>query len=382
MNCSPVTAAPGEGYEESTSSGEAVRSQIIRMPAIAESYSLGVPVDLGKIDRELKKLWAESAGAMTRASLINLAVYSEASGALEKNTQLIAGIAENHACRAIVIGADCEANENRVEAWVSAHCHVSRAGNKQICSEQLSFRLEGPCANLLPSIVFSHLDSDLPFYLWWQGELHDPMDPQLWAWVDRFIYDSHDWKDFRGQLHLVETAQREARQRIVLCDLNWTRLDRVRYAVAQFFDHPASHHHFKEIESVQIDFAPGFKSTAVLFAGWLGAQLNWSVENGQGGNNFRFIDAARRTIDIDLREQGEAVIGKTVLNSGGVEFVVAPAECGDLVEVWREGENEKPLPQMMPAQSNDVVSLMNQELMRAGPHRVYLRAVNCVRELL
>jgi glucose-6-phosphate dehydrogenase assembly protein OpcA len=351
------------------------------MPAVAENYSLGLPVEIGKIDKELKKLWAESAGAMTRASLINLAVYSEEPGSLEKNTQLIAKIAENHACRAIVIGADCKAKENRVAAWVSAHCHISRAGSKQICSEQLSFLLEGPCTDLLPSIVFSHLDSDLPFYLWWQGELHDPMDPLLWAWVDRFIYDSHDWMDFAAQMHLVETAQREARERIVLCDLNWTRLDRVRYAVAQFFDHPASHHHFSEIENVQIDFASGFRSTALLLAGWLGAQLNWSVENGQRSNNFKFIDGAGRKIGIELREQGDAPIGKIVLNSGGIEFVIAQSRCGDLLEIWRGGQNEKPVPQMMPAQSNDPVSLMNQELMRAAPHRVYLRAVSCVREL-
>src|SRR6266478_7658056 len=115
------------------------------MPATAENYSLGLAVEISKIDKELKKLWAESAGAMTRASLINLAVYSEAPGSLEKNTQLIAKIAENHACRAIVIGADCQAKENRVAAWVSAHCHISRAGSKQICSDQISFLLEGPC---------------------------------------------------------------------------------------------------------------------------------------------------------------------------------------------------------------------------------------------
>jgi glucose-6-phosphate dehydrogenase assembly protein OpcA len=157
------------------------------MPATAETYSLGLAVEIGKIDKELKKLWEQSAGAMTRASLINLAVYSEAPDSLARNTQLISQITQNHACLAIVIGADRTAKENRVEAWISAHCHISRAGSKQICSEQLSFLLEGPCTNLLPSIVFSHLDSDLPFYLWWQGDLHDPMDPQLWAWVDRFI---------------------------------------------------------------------------------------------------------------------------------------------------------------------------------------------------
>jgi glucose-6-phosphate dehydrogenase assembly protein OpcA len=352
------------------------------MPATAENYSLGLAVEIGKIDRELKKLWAESAGAMTRASLINLAVYSEARGSLERNTQLIARIAQNHACRAIVIGANPAAKENRVEAWISAHCHISKAGGKQICSEQLSFLLEGPCTSLLPSIVFSHLDSDLPLHLWWQGEFHDPMDPQLWAWVDRLMYDSHDWKDFDTQMRLVETALEEAKQRVVLCDLNWTRLDKLRIAVAQFFDHPASHHHFDEIESAQIDFAPGFRSTAVFLAGWLGAQLNWRAEPTKNTNEFAFADSRDRKIDIVLSERAGEPVSRIVLSSGGIEFVVAHAKGADLFEVWRGKREEKCARQMMPAGSNDPVVLMSDELMRGGPHRVYLRAFNCVRSLL
>ncbi|PYI56699.1 MAG: hypothetical protein DMC62_02395 [Verrucomicrobia bacterium] len=352
------------------------------MAAIAENYSLGLQVELGKIDSELKKLWAQSEGAMTRASLVNLAVYSEAPGSLEKNTQLIAKIAENHACRAIVIGADCKTKEDRVEAWISAHCHISRTGSKQICSEQISFLLEGPCTDLLPSIVFSHLDSDLPFYLWWQGEFREPMDRQLWAWVDRVIYDSQTWKDFHAQMRLVESAQMEAKQRIVLCDLNWTRLDRVRFALAQFFDHPASYHRFAKIKNARIEFAPGFRSTAMLFAGWLAAQLNWRVEKTIGGGVLQFLNLSGRKIDIELRERAGEPIGEIILNSPEVEFVVARAKCGDLLEVSRGKPGEKRMPQLMPAGSNDPVSLMSEELMRGGPHHVYLRAVNCVRDLL
>ena len=70
------------------------------MPATAEISNVGMPVEIGKIDRELKKLWQQGEGAMTRASLINLAIYSEAPGSLEKNTRLIAKITESHACRA------------------------------------------------------------------------------------------------------------------------------------------------------------------------------------------------------------------------------------------------------------------------------------------
>jgi len=352
------------------------------MPAGAQKYSLGESVELNAIGRALKKLWPEDESAFTRASLINLAVYSEKPGSLERNTQLIARITESHACRALVIGANRKSKENRVEAWINAHCHVTRAGSKQICSEQLSFSLEGPCVKLLPSIVFSHLDSDLPLYLWWQDDFPDEMDPQLWAWVDRLIFDSQTWNNFGAQMRLVETAQQEAKQRIVLCDLNWTRLDKVRHAIAQFFDHPASHHHFSKIENLKIDYAPGFKSTALLFLGWLSAQLNWKLNEPARNGSCRFVDANNHKIDIELRQREGGPIGDVILNSQGVKFRVAPAQCGDLLEISRSSENETVLPQMMPAQSNNPVDLITQELLRGGPHRVYLHAVNCVRELL
>jgi glucose-6-phosphate dehydrogenase assembly protein OpcA len=351
------------------------------MATAVSIFSPGLQVEIGKIDKELKKLWAQNEGA-TRASLINLAVYSEEPGSLAKNTELMSQLTENHSCRAIVIGADPRAETDRVEAWISAHCHVTRAGSKQICSEQLSFLLEGPCTGLLPNIVFAQLDSDLPFYLWWQGELHDPLDPQLWAWVDRFIYDSQNWKDFRAQLQLVETAQREAKQRIVLCDLNWTRLDKTRLAIAQFFDHPASHHHFGKIKSGRIDFAPGYRSTAMLLAGWLAAQLNWRAEQNSEADGLRFAAPGADNIDVALRESGEHPIGEVLLETSAAEFLVRHASCGDLLEVSRGSAGAARAVQLMPAQTNGAVELMSQELLRGGPHQVYLRAVNAVRELL
>src|SRR5256714_1743020 len=352
------------------------------MPAIAETYSLGLPVEVSKIDQELKKLWQESQGAATRASLVNLAVYSENAGSLNKNTQLMAKITENHACRAIVIEADCKAQENRVESWISAHAHVSRAGSKQVVSEQISFLLRGGCTTLLPSIVFSHLGFDLPFYLWWQEEFCDPMDPQLLAWGDRVIYDSQGWEGFWAQMHLLESAGKEAKQRIGLLGLNWTRLDNVRFALAQFFDHPASHHHFAKINSVRIDFAPGFRSTAVLFAGWLAAQLNWQGEKTEAANKFSFVSSSGRKLDVELHERPGEPIGEVALATPEVEFLVAHAKCGDLLEVSRGNPGEKRTPQLMPAAKNDPVSLMSEELMRGGPHHVYLHAVNRVRDLL
>src|SRR3954466_12782498 len=347
------------------------------MAATADNVSLGLPVEIGKIDRELKRLWAEGGGAKTRASLINLAVYSEAPGSLPENTKIISEITEDHACRAIVIGANPAAKENQVEAWINVHCHVSRAGSRQVCSEQLSFLLDGPSARLLPNIVFSQLDSDLPLYLWWQGEFSDPMDPQLWAWVDRVIYDSQSWKDFRIQMERVETAQAEAKQRIVLCDLNWTRLMQIRLALAQFFDHPTAQVQFERIDRVEIDFAPGFRSTALLLAGWLAAQLNWTDGKRSEKNALSFAGKSEQKIVISFREAAGEPIGRCSLRCGSSEFKVAHSPKADLLDV-AAGERSC----RMPAGHNDAVRLMGEELMRGGPHRVYLRAMNCVREFL
>src|SRR2546421_6917963 len=292
------------------------------MPAIAENISLGLPVAIDRIDRELKKVWSEGEGAITRASMINLAVYSEEPDSLLRNTSLLARVTENHACRGIVIGANPRSKNDRIEAWISAHCHVGRAGTKQVCSEQISFLLEGAKVKLLPSIVFSQLDSDLPLYLWWQSKFAEPMDLQLWSWIDRLIYDSQTWRDFNAQMRLVETTQREAKQRIVLCDLNWTRLVHFRVAFAQFFDHPSSHHRFREIESGTIVYGKNFRSTAILFIGWLAAQLDWQIRKGRSENGIELQNSARRPVQIELQENPNEPIGSLMAHSTALKFEI------------------------------------------------------------
>ncbi len=352
------------------------------MNAVAENISPGLPVEIGQIDRALKKLWEQGDEKMTRASLVNLAVYSEAPNSLAENTQIVAQITEDHACRAIVIAADPSAKEPRIEAWIAAHCHVSRAGSKQVCSEQLSFSLAGSFAKLLPNIVFSHLDSDLPFYLWWRGEFPDPIDPQLWSWVDRLIFDSQPWSEFETQMRLVETAQADAGRRMVLCDLNWARLVHWRLALAQFFDCGAMHDELAQIERVEIDFAPEYRSTALLMIGWLAAQLGWMLQEVADEMTLSFSDCAGELISVALREIAGEPINRCSLHCGTTEFRVAQNSAAEtlIASVQIDGAERKH--QFMPAGRNDPVALMSEELLRGGPHRVYLRAVQIVRELL
>jgi len=355
------------------------------MPVAAETFTAGLPVEIGQIQLELKKLWDAGNEVMTRASLVNLAVYSEQPDSLGKNTAIISRLAEDHACRAIVIAADPGAKESGVDAWISAHCHVSRAGSKQVCSEQLSFSLRGKQCGLLPNIVFAQLDSDLPLFLWWQEDFRAPLDPQLWAWVDRLIYYSQRWRNFDEQMNLVETAQEEARQRIVLCDLNWVRLVQLRIALAQFFDHPITHRHLAQIKSVEIAHAPEFRSTAILFVGWLAGQLGWERgEKKEDSLGFRFQDEEEqeRTIEVKLREKDGEPISACQVTTESAEFRIEHKTGADLLDVFFGRTEGRKMQQVLPAGKNDPVDLLEEELMRGGPHRVYLRAVSKVRDLL
>jgi glucose-6-phosphate dehydrogenase assembly protein OpcA len=343
-----------------------------------ELSSLGISVEVSQIDRELKKLWADDGGATTRASLINLAVYSEKPESLARNTELVSQITENHACRALVIEANPRAEKDRAQAWINAHCHV-RTGAKQVCSEQISFRLEG--TGLLPSILFSHLDSDLPLYLWWQSEFREIPGPRLWAWVNRLIYDSRDWGDFDAQMRFVEAAQCEGQQRqMILCDLNWARLLHFRLAFSQFFDHPASHHHFDKIETVSLVFGRGFRPTALLFLGWIAAQLDWEVHRTE--DSFELKNRARKSVSVELSENGKAPLMSFSARTHEVEFRVQRAECGDLLKVCRGKPGQEHAHQSLPADDGDLATLVSEELMRGGDRRVYGRAVEKVRTLL
>jgi glucose-6-phosphate dehydrogenase assembly protein OpcA len=238
----------------------------------------GLPVEIGQIDKELGRLWDSSDDTKTRASLLNLVIYSEDPDSMQTNTELLATIASQHAFRAILIIANPGAETPLARAWISAHCHLAGMGGRQICSEQITFQLDGESADSLPSIVFSHLDSDLPLCFWSQAEFRKPLDEQLWSWVDRLIFDSATWKDPDAQFALTRDICSLADGRSVLCDLNWTRLRQWRFALANVFDHPSVLTCIPAITGIRIDCGSEDRVKARLLFGWLCAQLGWNHE--------------------------------------------------------------------------------------------------------
>src|ERR1700748_2191979 len=137
------------------------RSRRSKKMAEIQDLTRGMPVEVAQINRSLKALWEQEGNVLTKASLINFAVYSEAPDALSANTQLMEQVTREHACRIILLAVNPAASKQRVQAWISAHCHVIGTNARQVCSEQIAFLLEGSSPALLRNILFTHLDSDL-----------------------------------------------------------------------------------------------------------------------------------------------------------------------------------------------------------------------------
>ena len=342
---------------------------------------LGTPVEIGQIGKELKKLWEGDGGAATRASMINFAVYCEGAEAGERNNEFIGEFTSDHACRALLIVAEPRAPETKIRAWINAHCHLSRTGAKQTCCEQISFVAEGKASKLIPNIVFSNLDSDLPLVLWWQAEFPVRMDGQLFDWVDRLIFDSLKWDRPVKQLGRLLDWLKSSQSKLAMCDLNWTRSLRLRQALAQMFDHPENRKILDEITAVTISHAPDFRSTALLLVGWFAAQLKLELLTYEADSVVLGTDS-HREIAFDLVSAGTRSIGCCKISSPHGTVEVARPGDGDFFSVKVELADGRTYHHMLPGGSNRSTSLLKEEFALGGRHRVYIKALAVAKELL
>ena len=348
----------------------------------APATSPGLPVEVGDIDRQLGLLWEHSDAAKARASLVNLVIYSEAPDAIAANTPLLSALAADHAFRALLVQGRPDAPNSGVHAWITAHCHLRDARQKEICSEQITFQLDGPAAGRLPSIVFSHLDTDLPLYLWWQGDLHPDPDPELWRWVDRLIIDSNSWSGPAAQFRILQEVQSLARPRSALCDLNWTRLFNLRYAVAQIFDLPAALERLDRIDRVTIAHAPAHRLTALQLLGWLASRLGWRLDHGDHAPVFRRRDGRHVTFDLEEEQNAPAGVSSVRLALGDASASVRREKATDYYLAEFTAPGQPPFAQMLPAGREKTPDILLSELSRISRHPLFWPAIRAIEPLL
>lgn len=340
---------------------------------------LGRKVEVGSIDAELHKLWSED-DARTNASLMNLAVYSEVEGALERNSAAVRELTREHACRALLIGIQPEAPESSIEAWITAHCHLS-SGRKSVCCEQIAFSLTGRVTGRLRNTVFAHLNSDLPLVFWWQGELSPIFAERLYSLMDRFIFDSASWAEPRESFERIVEATDLANPLIVQ-DLSWTRTYQFRVSVAALFDDPVALGALERIESVEIVHHPDHRIAALQLLTWLVTQVGWEdagelpLDDARGGaetQGFAFQTACGSEIRAVLKADSEsAALGRLALAAGDVRIEITRAAGARLLMRRLQAPGHL-VEDLAPADHDDPVALIGDQLSRGGKNSLFAK---------
>ncbi len=278
-----------------------------------------IPVGIGEIDKELVTLWQATANApaedarvaVTLVRVLNLLTYVEGEARADELNDEIRRITGRHPCRSILLICTGDANApSSMNAWVSAHCHLTNESGKQICSEQISIAASGSAVNTMHALALQLLISDTPVFLWWTASqpFEDPVLAHLADHIDRLVVDSAVFKDPVGSLMKMAGMGDVARPTILrraMSDFNWTRLTTWREVTAQFFDLPGYRRYMLGISGLEIDYAvaPGDQANpvqALLYAGWMASRLGWKFEGAvQGNDNTSF--------DLHLRREGHGV---------------------------------------------------------------------------
>jgi hypothetical protein len=183
---------------------------------------------------------------------------------VEAAHEVLAGLAERHPSRTIVLIPDPDSGRDAIDADVSLQCFpVEGSHAEAVCAEVVELRLRGPRAKAPGSIVQPLLISDLPAFLRWRGEPPFGMQEldQLVDAVDRIVFDSSEWDD----LPYAYGKLAQLFERVAVSDIAWRRTLEWRVELAGLWPGIAQARELR---------VKGPAAEAFLLAGWLQARLD------------------------------------------------------------------------------------------------------------
>jgi hypothetical protein len=237
--------------------------------ALSPGWS-GQDVRLAEVEEQVRLLFAELAqdheGPDYRTRVMTHCAWVPPEW-LNRALDTLAGLAERHPSRSIILVPKPDEDDNRLDAEVRLQCYAVEGREEHVCSEVIELHLCGRRAEAPASIVLPLLVADLPAFLRWRGRppfRTSPFDG-LVAVVDRLIVDSTEWPDVpESYAELAEVFERTA-----VSDIAWARTSRWRAQLATLWPDIA------EVERIRVT---GTKAQAHLLCGWLRSRLNRRVD--------------------------------------------------------------------------------------------------------
>jgi glucose-6-phosphate dehydrogenase-like protein OpcA len=256
--------------------------------ALSELSWFGEDVCLGDVDTALARLRAQAAAeapSMRTSVMTHIAWVPY--GWREQARAALAGMAELHPSRTIILFPEPRADDNRIDARAEVERWEVPDTDRGLVTEVVELTLRGSRTQAPASIVEPLLISDLPVFLRWRGEPSwgSAELEQLVDLTDRLIVDSTEWDDLPGPYRRLA----ELFPRCAASDIAWARTSRWRSHLATLWP---------QIGEVQTVRVRGTAAQAWLLCGWLRSRL--------GREDIELEhDEAEKLLGVEL--DGEAV---------------------------------------------------------------------------
>jgi glucose-6-phosphate dehydrogenase assembly protein OpcA len=362
------------------------------------------PADVAAIEAGLSAMWRSAAegmapeSAVTRATALTLLVYVDDENAVHEVSNLVADVTRQNPSRVIVMLIEPQASPKGLTATVSAHCHIPVAGQKQICSEQITLCARGEMGPELASVVLPLTVSGLPVYLWWRSRrfVVPAYFDQMLRVTQHVVVDSARFAATGNDLRELAAWLGEHSGRIRLSDLNWARATPWRELLAQGFDSPDRRPYLDRIRSVRIEYEMESarlatqRAQSLLLAAWLATRLGWEFRRAEtaGANVPRtyYFQSRGREIKVErvlrrVQGGGSGVCFSVEIEAEGARFALWRGLDGKVVHSLVEIPGLAPLGRMVRIEVLDEVEILNEELKVSGRDRVYEEALTLVARL-
>ena len=109
--------------------------------------------------------------------------------------------------------------------------------------------------------------------------------------------------------------------------------------------------------------------------------MQWKLE-GTEAEHVQFQDPNGNEVTVTLREEPGRILGSVRLAGGETSFLAAHHEGSSFLHADVRLSGDRDFHYLMPGGKDDLVSLLNDELMSGGKHKVYLKSVATVIDAL
>lgn len=366
-------------------------------------------IDVARIEKELAAMWkpatnAEGSNAesgVTRACALNLLVYTTAADDRALIDEMLDEVSEQHPGRTLVLLADREATEAKLEAYVSTRCRRLGGSGRQVCGEQVTVEASGASVETVASAIQPLLVPDVPVFLWWKDIPHyeDKLFNRMTTMADRVLLDSSCFDHPYEDLLRLNKIIKEHPQFMSASDLNWGRLTAWRTLVAGFWDVADYRPCLDRIDRVVVEYDPPdvapeeIAPKALLIVGWLASRLGWSIRKAgavedEGAANFQFESSAG-VVNIELRAtqregHGDGMLVSLLLSAtqAGAEFLVALSQDRKKLETEARIDGQQAIGRVLSYEQKSEGQRLSRELALLKRDIVYEQALACAAQII